>query len=353
MDGLKKLTALGSWDLDKKEPPPFLDKACGTTTKCNLLKVLMGTHCKMGCKYCPLSAPQNRYAFSPQKMANIFYSLYKRGTYDGLFLSSGITDAEKNMEMMIETARILRRRYKYKGYLHLKILPGASRSSIKEAVSLSNRASINIETVSSEHLSYISPCKDMKNDILLRQKWLMDEVKNQKKSHTTQIIVGVDEESDLDIFNTMLSQYKLMETKRVYYSSFKPLRGTPFEGKSPSPLYKEHRFYQLDWLWRIYKFHEKELKKIFLDGMLPNKDPKITLARNYFEKPIEINHADKSELLRIPGIGPQTTEKIIGVRNEKKIRTMESLAGLGVNLKRALPFLRVDGIQQTTLTTYA
>jgi len=215
-----------------------------------------------------------------------------------------------------------------------------------------DRLSVNIETPSDNFLSELSSTKSYVNDILKRQQYIkkLELRKELPAGQTTQLVVGACGESDLDIFKRVLKEYKEMILKRVYYSVFNPVTGTSLEDNPKQPLWREHRLYQIDWLHRVYKFSEKEVKIAFDDeGFLRDNDPKFFIALNTIDSAIDPNEASYEELLRVPGIGPKSAYRIVNYRKKNRIRKKEQLLNLGVRVKNATPFLKVDGGEYTRL----
>ena len=313
-----------------------------------LFKTLYSNVCSFDCKYCTnSSACRKRTAtYEPDELAKTFMSLYIRNYVEGLFLSSGVLgDSDKTTEKMIESVNILRNKYKFQGYIHFKILPGTSYELIKQASEFADRLSINLEAPNKSRLSEISNIKDFHIDILRRQRW----IKNMKlpSGQTTQLVVGGSDETDKEILNMIDWEYKNFNLKRGYFSAFLPVPKTPLEHKGRTPLIREHRLYNVDFMLRKYNIPLKEFKSIMDNGMLPNCDPKVALAEHYFDGPVDINYANLSELLRVPGIGPMSAHRIIGLRNSgKDIKKYEQLNNIGVVLKRARPFIKVNGMHQ-------
>lgn len=323
----------------------------------SMFKTLFTNYCTHDCKYCQNSkeykGTKRIYSYTPEELARLTISLYKGNYIEGLFLSSGISsDEDLITEKMIETLMILKNKYRYAGYIHFKILPGVSYEYIKQASEIADRLSVNIETPSDAYMSELSSTKSYINDILKRQNYIkkLELKKNLPAGQTTQLVVGACGESDLDIFKRMLKEYKEMILKRVYYSVFSPVSGTPLEKISAQPTWREHRLYQMDWLYRVYNFSEKEIKIAFDDGgFLKNNDPKLKIALNTLDSSFDPNEASYDELLRIPGIGPKSAYRIINYRKNNKIYKKEQLLNLGVQLKKALPFLKVNGWEYTRI----
>lgn len=323
----------------------------------SMFKTLFTNYCTHDCKYCQNSTEyrgsRKIYSYTPEELAKITIALYKGNYIEGLFLSSGISSDENLItEKMIETLKILKNKYNFAGYIHFKVLPGVSYEYIKQASEMVDRLSVNIETPSDNFLSELSSTKSYVNDILKRQQYIkkLELRKELPAGQTTQLVVGACGESDLDIFKRVLKEYKEMILKRVYYSVFNPVTGTSLEDNPKQPLWREHRLYQIDWLHRVYKFSEKEVKIAFDDeGFLRDNDPKFFIALNTIDSAIDPNEASYEELLRVPGIGPKSAYRIVNYRKKNRIRKKEQLLNLGVRVKNATPFLKVDGGEYTRL----
>jgi predicted DNA-binding helix-hairpin-helix protein len=323
----------------------------------SLFKTLYTNHCTHQCSYCTnssnCSSRAKIFSYTPKELARLTFSLYRSNYVEGLFLSSGSgRDQDAIMEKLIETARLLRHKYNFSGYIHLKILPGASIDHIKEAMEVSTRVSINLEASSSDHMSEMCSTKDYCNDILQRQRYiknLMEKV-SLPAGQTTQLVVGGTEESDQEIFDRILYEYQELKVKRAYYSAFSPQKGTSFASREPQPLWREHRLYQMDWLYRIYHFRPQEIKYAFdEEGNLSNSDPKEAIAKQLIDAPVDPNAASYRDLLLVPGIGPGSAQRIIAFRKKRMIIKKEELASFGVRVKKAAPFLVINGWRDTTL----
>lgn len=293
----------------------------------SLFKTLYTNHCTHQCNYCTnasnYSSRTKTFSYTPEELARLTFSLYRSNYVEGLFLSSGSgRDQDAIMEKLIETARLLRNKYRFSGYIHLKTLPGASIDHIKEAMELSTRVSVNLDASSSDHMSEICSTKDYSNDILQRQRYiknLMEEV-SVPAGQTTQLVVGATQESDQEIFNRVLYEYQELKVRRAYFSAFSPQKGTAFASREPQELWKEHRLYQMDWLYRIYHFRLQEIVYAFdEEGNLPNSDPKEAIARQLIDEPVDPNAASYQDLLLIPGIGPRSAQRIIAFRKRQRI----------------------------------
>ncbi len=326
-----------------------------TPTGCApILKTLMSNECNLDCKYCPNSASHTKLSFEPEELARVFFGLWKQKRVIGLFLSSGVNkDPDISMEKIIECARIVRTRYSFRGYIHLKVLPGTGRDSIRSAARLADRLSINLETPSKSFLSEIAFSKDYGIDLLRRQRWIAQEEKRGflRAGHTTQFIVGAAGENDLDVLSSLANAYENTSLRRGYFSAFDPVPGTPLEKRPATPKSREFRLYQSDFLLREYRFQFSEVESIFNEkGFLPNADPKVLLAREFLE-PVDADTAPYSELIKVPGVGPKTARNILQARSSEGL-DKKRLAMAGVILKRALPFLRVKGSVQARLSKW-
>lgn len=311
-----------------------------------LLKILLSNECENDCQYCINRCGRNiqRINFEPEELVKLFLDLYHKRQVHGLFLSSGIAwGVNQTMEKMIKVVEIIRERYKFKGYVHLKILPGAKFSYVERATQLANRVSLNLEAPTQKGLSKISH-KDIKDDIYQRMKWIdkITQEENLKCSQSTQFVVGASDESDYEILKTTDWLYHHLKLARTYFSAFQPVKDTPLESHPPTKLMREHRLYQADFLMRRYGFEFNEIK-FDKDGNLPlNLDPKMVLALTNMDKfPMEINKASKNELLRVPGIGPISASRI--VKSKDRFHSLEELKRVGVVTKRAASFILIDG----------
>ena len=319
---------------------------------CIMLKTLMTNACNMDCKYCPNSTyceKKNIVSYKPEELQMVFNKIRKEHNAQGIFLSSGIMgNADKSTEKMIEAIKLIRKNFN--GYVHFKVLPGTSYELIKEASELSNRMSINIEAPNKSIINELSTTKEFKKDILKRQAW----IKNLNVSQSTQMIVN-ELMTDKEIVNMVDWQYKKMELKRVYYSAFKPIKGTPLQNKLPESIKRENRLYNVDALFRIYNYKKKEFLSIMDNGMLPKIDPKLAIANELFKERLEINDISFNELIKIPGIGLKSAEKIINFREKNKFKSFNDFnkkLNLGSYFEKAKPFLTINGEKQKLLMDY-
>lgn len=315
-----------------------------------LFKVLLTNACERDCGYCANRSGRDvrRLAFTPGELAATFDELLRRRLVTGLFLSSAVCgSADQTMERMIAAVEIVRFKYQFRGYVHLKILPGVQRAAVERAAQLAQRVSVNIEAPNAERLSRLSASKRFEQDILQRMRWAREFMLARGTTtagQTTQFVVGAADEADREILLTTSRLYRELGLERAYFSAFQPVVGTPLESQPPTPLLREHRLYQCDFLLRQYGFVYEEL--IFdTEGNLPlSADPKLQWARQHPEWfPVEVNRADREALLRVPGIGPRSARRILVLRRRRSFRELEALRRLGVAIQRAAPFVLLSG----------
>lgn len=322
----------------------------------SLFKTLYTNSCNYDCKYCSNSTKCSKKTiakYEPDELARVFINLYVRNYVEGLFLSSGVAgDPDRTTEGMLECIQILREKYKFHGYVHFKALPGVSRELLKRASEYADRISINIEAPNASRMSEISSVKNYTTDIIKRQLW----IKGMKlpSGQTTQMVVGSSDETDLEILNRVKWEYENVELRRAYFSAFIPVKNTKLENKKETPKQREHRLYNVDWLLRVYKFEYSKVIQILDDNdMLPRTDPKLAFAKKFIDRPVDINEASYQELLMVPGIGPKSARRIRGLQSRgRKIRAARQLHHMGVAMKRAAPFLKINGRSQETLGRY-
>ncbi|MBI4020807.1 MAG: helix-hairpin-helix domain-containing protein [Candidatus Aenigmarchaeota archaeon] len=320
----------------------------------SLFKVLYSNACIFDCKYCPSRSGCSikKTMFNDSELAGAFMKLYVQNYVEGLFLSSGvIRDADFTMEKMLSSVRMLREKFKYRGYVHLKVMPGASRELVKQAAEVADRLSINVEAPSQSRLAELSDLKDLKIDVLRRQRWMARE--GVRAGHSTQFVVGGAGESDQEILKMADWEYREVGLQKAYYSAFTPVCSTPLQGRPQVPVAREVSLYRADFLLRSYKVPLRELQGVFTeDGMLPLGDPKVHLARARFDGPVDINEASREDLLRIPGIGHVSAARLLQMRASEPVTSFEQLHHMGIVLKRARPFLKVNGHAQATLAQF-
>ncbi len=330
----------------------FIYDASTPRGSCPIFKTLQSNACSFDCKYCVNSTKTRKKSmyFEPEELARAFISLEKQYRLEGFFLSSSvIKDPDSTTEKMIETVKLVRYKYGYNGYVHFKVLPGASYELIRQASELADRMSINIECPSKSRLSELSSTKDYKIDILRRQAW----IKKLHGNQTSQLIVGATDETDLEILKMADWEYKAFNLKRIYYSGFKSGRDIELKKEDCNPV-RQNRLYNVDYLFRKYFFKLNNIKEIMNDGMLPKEDPKLALAKINFSGATEINETSYEDLLKVPGIGPRSAGKIVELQlSKKRIRKYLQLKELGVRVNIAKPFIKVDGKWQKRLAEFA
>jgi predicted DNA-binding helix-hairpin-helix protein len=238
------------------------------------------------------------------------------------------------------------------GYIHLKILPGTSRDHIERAMEMADRVSLNVETPGKTFMSELSSTKDYEVDILRRQGYIRDLAAKGRlpAGQTTQFVVGAAGESDREIFARMLYEYNVMGLKRQYFSRFIAVDDTPLADAETQPRWRENRLYQTDWLYRVYKYDRKEIQHAFDEnGFIGDRDPKRAIAMSVLDGPVDPNSATKEELLRVPGIGPVSAERIVKIRKRERITGNAQLRALGVRTGHARTFLTMNGWSNCTL----
>lgn len=340
----------------KKNSLGLYDAVVSGGKRITLLKTLLTSACERDCYYCPFRAKRNyrRATFKPEEMAQVFHQMFSAGMAQGLFLSSGIAGGgARTQDRLITTAEILRRKFDYRDYLHLKIMPGAERDQVWRAMQLADRISINLEAPNAERLAALAPHKFFAEELLRPLQWA-EEIRQSQPPHlgwkgrwpslVTQFVVGAAGESDLEILSTSAYLFQQLRLARTYFSAFSPVPDTPLENHAPENPLREHRLYQASFLMRDYGFDSEDLP-FESKGNLPlDVDPKLAWARaNLIQQPIEINSAERNELLRIPGIGPKGVEAILAARRRGRLHELRDLTKIGVNATRAVPFVLFDG----------
>lgn len=328
----------------------------------SLLKILFTNECIYDCKYCinRSSNDVERASFTPDEVCSLTIEFYRRNYIEGLFLSSGILKSpDYTMELLYATLLKLRTEYHFQGYIHVKAIPGADPELIRKTGFLADRMSVNLELPTAEGLKRLAPHKNRRN-ILTPMRLVqngMEENRNEvavyrhtprfvPAGQSTQMIIGATPETDYQILNVAESLYHKFELKRVFYSAFVHVnedKALPARQDQGPPLLREHRLYQADWLLRFYGFQASEL----LTEKNPNfnvlLDPKCDWAlKNLDHFPMEVNRADYYSLLRVPGIGCKSAQRIVKARRLGILR-FEDLKKMGVVLKRALYFITCSG----------
>jgi predicted DNA-binding helix-hairpin-helix protein len=321
--------------------------------KMPVLKAMNTTACERNCFYCPFRAGRSamrRVTVSPDDMARGFMALYRAGAVEGIFLSSGvIRGGVRSQDAILDTGAILREKYGFRGYIHLKIMPGAEANQVQRAMQLATRVSSNLEAPNAPRLAQIAPGKLFEDELLRPLQWVEHYRQTSegrlRSSSTTELVVGPAGENDLEILNTTDYLYRELRLARVYYSAFHPVAETPLDNYPATDDIRRIRLYQASFLLRDYGFDLEELP--FEDsGDLPtHTDPKRAWAEaNLVHAPLEINTADQRTLMRVPGIGAKGAARILAARRKGRLRSLDDLRAAGVaNARRAASYVLLDG----------
>jgi predicted DNA-binding helix-hairpin-helix protein len=314
-----------------------------------LLKTLLSNACVNDCKYCPLRSESNvrRCTLQPEEVAHTFMEYRRRKNVFGLFLSSGvINNADYTMDRINAVARLLRYKYKYRGYIHLKIIPGASDAAVEDSISLASAVSLNIETPGKKHFDTLSSRKNYDKDIIhplkLMSKLTERGMRYSRVKCTTQFLVGAADERDSEIIQYMSALYDRLKFNRLYFSAYQKGLGNAdipgemqFLASPDGPFMREHRLYQVDFLMRKYGFRRDEIPLDITGNLNLDRDPKEVWAENHPEfYPVRINTSSRERLLRVPGLGPVTVERILKIRREGRINHPETLGIKGRRLEK-------------------
>lgn len=319
-----------------------------------LFKTLISNVCTNDCKYCPLREQQDirRCSLQPEETARVFLDYYNRREVFGLFISSGVIGSpDKTMDRLNTTARLLRQKHAFRGYIHLKIIPGASAAAIEEAISLATTVSLNIETPGEKNLARLSRKKRYIEDIIEPIKLISRLTgagsRYARVKQTTQFIVGAAGESDKDIVRYTFGLYERLRMHRVYFSAYQrgladePLSAQPADSGAPKDAFmREHRLYQVDFLLRKYGFKESDIPFEQDASLSLATDPKEAWAIRHPERfPINPNRAPRFELLRVPGLGPITVDRILERRKQHHLTGVEDIGKPGARLAKAAKYL--------------
>jgi len=314
-----------------------------------IFRVLMDSRCAWNCPYCPLRADHDlpRATLTPEELVRAFLPRYEHGAVQGLFLSSGVaTGAQASLDQMLAAVELLRTRHDYRGYIHLKLLPGVEAAGVARAAQLADRLSLNLEAPSAARLAQIAPTRDWAGDSMSRLLWARDWQRNGllPAGLATQFVVGVAGESDQELLHASTWLLRDLELRRVYFGAFRPVSGTALEHHEPTPFVRVQRLQEADWLIRHYQFQSRELPYTATGNLPLHLDPKLAWALAHPEFfPIEINTADEVELLRVPGLGPTSIRRIVRLRREHRFREITQLNRLGSATVRARDFVTLDG----------
>jgi predicted DNA-binding helix-hairpin-helix protein len=325
-----------------------------------MFKTLMSNACTSDCRYCPLRQIGNtpRCTLSPDETASLFMDHLQKQWLLGMFLSSGILDtADRTMEKLIASAEILRSKHRYRGYIHLKVIPGASDAAIDAAMRVASAVSLNIEVPGRRHAEKLSSYKDFDTDIVRPLKYIAAQTakgaRHARIRTTTQFIVGASDETDREIIQYLDGIYNRLKLDRAYFSAYQRGLGdgnipgerffleseTAQLQDSSDRLTREHRLYQADFLLRKYCFNPQELVFDDTGNFDLNEDPKLAWAKRHPEQfPVNLATADKEALLRVPGLGPTYVSRILHLRRTAHISSFASIGLSGKNAEKAKLF---------------
>lgn len=325
----------------------------------SLLKILLTNSCIFDCRYCVNRASSDtpRARFTAEEVVRLTMEFYRRNYIEGLFLSSGIIrDSDYTMEQLVRVARLLREEQHFKGYIHLKTIPGASDELVQLAGFYADRLSVNIELPTETDLQTLAPEKnrpqleknmaniqDKANELRADRKKLASTPVYAPAGQSTQMIIGATPTRDQEILRTSDTLYRKYRLRRVYYSAFSPIphadKRLPLQ--SP-PLLREHRLYQADWMLRFYGYDLNDITPDEAPDLPLHLDPKTAWAlRNPSYFPVDINTASREQLLRVPGIGVQSVQRILSIRRYHKLR-FEDMIRLRVAMSRAQYFITLS-----------
>ncbi len=318
-----------------------------------VLKTMMTTACERNCHYCVFRAGRaktKRVTFSPDEMASAFDTMESNGKVDGLFLSSGIIKGSvATQDKIIDTADIIRNKLRYRGYIHLKIMPGIEYDQLYRSMQLADRISVNLEAPTSARLSALAPKKIFIEELLQMLQWAQqirqDNQHQRLASSVTQFVVGAVGDTDLELLTMSDKLYSQAKLARVYYSAFSPVPGTPFEGLPATEAIREFRLYQSSFLLRDYRWDVEELPFLRDGNLRADVDPKQAWADvNLIHQPVEIMRAEREQLLRVPGIGPVGANAIIRARRLGTLAELTHLKQIGIRSPNKLAkYVLLDG----------
>jgi predicted DNA-binding helix-hairpin-helix protein len=328
-----------------------------------LLRILMTNACALNCHYCPMRRDRamRRTLLKPEELVRIFLGAIRRGWCEGLFITTGIpARPEKVTDDLIAVLELLRVRHRFAGYIHVKLVPGAEQAQIERVTALATRVSVNLEAACGDTLERIAPEKQLERTLVTLERARRVVVANRAEERagrprdgrrpggvagmTMQFVVGATPDSDRTIMDRVTSLYAGGGIHHAHFSAFRPIRDTPMEGAPATPALREHRLYQADWLVRDYGFAPNEV--VYEEnGNLPLAlDPKAAWAlANPTQFPVELTSASYEQLLRVPGIGPQSARRLVNERAGAVIRGLGDLRRFGIVTKRAGGFLMLRG----------
>lgn len=326
-----------------------------------LLKTLVSSYCTNNCAYCAFRCERRTYRerFEPAELADIALKLWKRGSIEGVFLSSSVErDPDEATRRELEAAEILRKRG-YTGYLHLRLMPSCDRELVRRAAELGDRIGLNVENPDNTCLAEIRPDIDARVDIWRRLRWCREEADRRadrvRAGLDTQFVVGASDETDEQVLEATHKLVDELGLRRVYYSGFRPIRDTPLEDRAPCSRVREFRLYQASFLMQDYGFKPEDFRPALDDGgFLRDVDPKLALAQTRPELfPIDLNSAGLKELLLVPGIGPRTARRVLAARDRASFKSLsDAQRRLGARIRAMAPYLSVGRERQKRLDDF-
>ena len=323
------------------------------TGKRKILKAMVTTACQMNCHYCPFRAGRSqmkRLTFTPDELARGLDTLQQAGKVEGMFLSSGIIKGSvTTQDKIIDTAEIVRNRYDYRGYLHLKVMPGIEYDQLYRLMQLGDRVSVNLEGPTQARLDALAPKKDFQRE-LLSMLQLAEQIRRthpyeKLASTVTQFVVGAVGDTDQELLSLSNRLYRRYGLARAYYSGFSPIIQTPFENLPATDPLREYRLYQASFLLRDYGWNVEDLPFLSDGNMELALDPKRAWAERHLrEAPVEIMTARRDQLLKLPGIGPVSANAILMARRKGKLTSLTDLQKLGIRgPEKASPYILLSG----------
>jgi len=323
-----------------------------------ILKTMITTACERNCFYCPFRAGRSkmkRLTFTPDELASGFDTLQRANQAKGMFLSSGIIKGGVATEdKIIDTAEIVRNRYHFQGYLHLKVMPGIEYEQLYRLMQLADRVSVNLEAPTQERLNALAPKKDFERELITMLRWA-EEIRrmhpHEKLARSvTQFVVGAVGDTDRELLSLSSQLYREAGLTRAYYSAFSPVIQTPFENLTPTLPLREHRLYQASFLLRDYGWNVEDLPFQTNGNMQLETDPKRAWAEQHLRHaPVEVMTANREQLLRLPGIGLKGAEAIMRARRCGRLTELGHLRKLNIHApEQAAPYILLDGHRPVT-----
>jgi predicted DNA-binding helix-hairpin-helix protein len=318
-----------------------------------VLKTMVTTACERNCFYCPFRAGRGatkRVTFTPDALAGAFDTMVRSKKVDGLFLSSGIIKGSvTTQDKLLDTVEIVRRKYRYRGYVHLKIMPGVERDQLHRAMQIADRVSVNLEAPTQERLAALAPRKIFMQELLQILRWAeelrQDHPQQKLASTVTQFVVGAVGDTDLELLALSDKLYNQLRLSRVYYSAFSPVPQTPFEENTPTTPLREFRLYQASFLLRDFGWNLEDLPFRNAGDLRQDTDPKRAWADVHLRHaPVDLQQADREQLMRVPNIGPKTADLLIKARKQHTLNGLDQLKSLGVRQPDSIaPYILLNG----------